>query len=348
MTPKERVLAVLRGEPADKVPFTIYENKIPQCSAERQLRNEGLCIINRNYAPFQRVTPNCVTETHQFHENGRLRQRVVTRTPIGEVNEVYEPAGFTSWRLEHVFKGPEDYKVLRYIEEDTQIVPKYEEYSREQEMRGDDLLLRADIGQNPLHRIMYFLMEMDQFAVEWAENQDELLALAAAMRKNVVQAARVIADSPAVVTHLGGNETPAVMGPKRYRDYCIPLLNEAAAIVHEKGKFIGSHMDGNNKVWAKDLGECGLDYIEAFSPAPDTDMTMAEAVEAWPNKKYWINFPSTVHLSGIDAVKAKAREIIDVAGGTGRLIIGVTEDIHPDLWQKGLLAVSEVINEYAK
>jgi len=27
-----------------------------------------------------------------------------------------------------------------------------------------------------------------------------------------------------------------------------------------------------------------LDYIEAFTPAPDTDMTLAAARKAWPDK----------------------------------------------------------------
>lgn len=348
MTPRQRVLAVLRGEPTDQVPFTIYENKIPQCAAERQLRNMGMCILDRRVPVFKRVTPNCVSEMHQYEEDGRIRQRYVTRTPVGEVFEVMEPAGYTSWRVEHMFKTPADYKVLRFIEEDTQFVPNYEEFAKEQAWRGEDVLLRGDTGQNPLHRIMYFYMDMEIFSVEWAENRDEILSLAAAMRKNVVKAARMVADSPAVVSGLGGNETPEVMGPRRYREFCIPLINEVAAILNEKGKLLSSHMDGNNKAWAKDLADSGLNIIEAFSPAPATDMTMAEAVAAWPNKILWTNFPPSVHLSGIEKVKEKAREILEAAQGTNRLILAVTEDIHPDLWQNGLLAVSEVIQEYAQ
>ena len=49
VTPKERVQMTLCGEFADKVPFTIYESKLPQCSVERQLRNEGLCIVDRRH-----------------------------------------------------------------------------------------------------------------------------------------------------------------------------------------------------------------------------------------------------------------------------------------------------------
>ena len=33
-----------------------------------------------------------------------------------------------------------------------------------------------------------------------------------------------------------------------------------------------------------------LDYIEAFTPAPDTDMTLGAAREAWPGKVLWLNF----------------------------------------------------------
>lgn len=64
MTPKRRVEAVLRGEKVDRVPFTIYENKLPQSSVERYLRNEGLCIVNRRYPVFKVFSPNVTYETY--------------------------------------------------------------------------------------------------------------------------------------------------------------------------------------------------------------------------------------------------------------------------------------------
>ena len=38
MTPRERVLKVLHGGHAGKMPFTIYEYELPQCAVERELR----------------------------------------------------------------------------------------------------------------------------------------------------------------------------------------------------------------------------------------------------------------------------------------------------------------------
>ena len=104
-------------------------------------------------------------------------------------------------------------------------------------------------------------------------------------------------------------------------------------------------MDGNNRPWADLVAQSGLDYVEAFTPAPDTDMTLAEALDAWPDKVLWINFPSSLHLASVERIKQAAREFVELGRQTGRVIIGITEDMPPDRWQQNLLAISEVINE---
>jgi hypothetical protein len=85
--------------------------------------------------------------------------------------------------------------------------------------------------------------------------------------------------------------------------------------------------------------------VEAFTPAPDTDMSLQDALEAWPDKVLWINFPSSLHLASIDKIKQTTRQIVELAHQTNRVIIGITEDMPPDRWQENLLAISEVINE---
>ncbi len=39
ITPVKKVMMSLRGGHSDSVPFTIYEGMIPQCRAERDMRN---------------------------------------------------------------------------------------------------------------------------------------------------------------------------------------------------------------------------------------------------------------------------------------------------------------------
>ena len=53
MNARERILAAMAWQEPDQVPLTIYDWMIPRGSAERELREMGLCIITR--LPAHRV-----------------------------------------------------------------------------------------------------------------------------------------------------------------------------------------------------------------------------------------------------------------------------------------------------
>jgi hypothetical protein len=345
MSPRERVMAALHKQPTDQVPFTIYEAKIPQCAVERQLRNEGLCIVHRHVPAVASSDPGCDWREFWYTENGRRRVRVEIHTPAGMVSYVNEPAGFTSWTIEHMFKGPEDYRPLLAMTEAIQYRPNYEAYAAAEKWMGEDVIMRGGVGGQPLHTIMIHWMGAEVFAVEWMERRDEILKLVDAMNRKLREVFPLVAAAPITHANFGGNEVPEVMGPPRYREFCLPLISECAEHFHRHGKLLGSHMDGNNKPWAADLAASGLDYIEAFTPSPDTDLTLAEALAAWPDKVIWVNFPSSLHLASLDTIRRTTRELIEAARGTHRLILGITEDIPEDRWQGNLLAISEVIQE---
>jgi len=342
MTPRARVEAVLQGRSTDKVPFTIYESKIPQCSIERQLRNDGLCIVNRRYSVVSGGSPNVTSETHSYVEDGTRYDRRVYKTPLGELSTLSIPAGFTSWRQERLFKRPGDYKVLLFMAEDRQFRPNYESVLTAQEWLGEDVILRGAIGSTPLHEIMIGYMGLEVFAVEWAERRDEIMKLYDALVEQRRKVYPLLAESPLMHFNYGGNETAEVMGRERFEEFVLPHYDEAAEHLHKHGKLIGAHLDGNNRVWAQAVADSPLDYIEAFSPAPDTDMSLKEAIEAWQGKVMWINFPSSVHLWPIPEIEETTQQLLRDAGG--RLIIGITEDIPADRWQQNLLAISRVIS----
>ncbi len=156
-----------------------------------------------------------------------------------------------------------------------------------------------------------------------------------------------MAQSPALHANYGGNETTDVMGTARFEQYVVPLYNEAAEVFHRHGKLLGAHLDGNNRRWAQAVAESGLDYVEAFTPAPDTDMTLAEALAAWPGKLLWINFPSSVHLASPETIEQTTRELIETAAPGNRFLLGITEDVPEDRWQENLLVIARVIREMA-
>lgn len=349
LTPRQRVECVLRGDCADKIPFTIYESKIPPCAAEREMRNRGMCIVNR-HAPVVRIhQPNVkVTATH-FSENGKRLIRTYYETPVGTVSTLQEPAGFTSWTHERMYKTPEDFKVIRFMIDDQRYEPCYEVFAQAQARDGGDNIFRVGFGLEPLQSLISGIyLGMETFCIEWMDHRDELLALYRATVVKHRELYPLIAASPCLHANYGGNVVPEVIGVENFRTYYLPHYNEAAEIMHKHGKLIGCHFDANCGPLKAAIAETALDYIEAFTPAPDTDMTLGEARQAWPGKVLWLNFPSSVHLRPDAEVEAVTVDLFNQVADPRGILMGITEDVPEYRWRDSCRAIMNGLDRFAR
>ncbi|MDQ1301821.1 MAG: hypothetical protein QG637_1743 [Chloroflexota bacterium] len=357
MSPRERVEAALFGGEPDMVPFTHYDTLFPRCAVERQLRNDGLCIVQRRPSVFTVDSPNVSREEIHFPgSDGRARIRTIIRTPAGTLSSVHisAPIGdrpadqvmsWTSWREERLFKGPADYEPLEFMIQDRRYSPNYEVFQAQADLMGDDVIMRAGIAYEPLQEIIIEYMGIEQFAVEWAERRERVLHLHSVMVEDRRKIYPIVAKSPARIANYGGNVTPEIVGRDRFERLIVPCYNEAAEALHAHGKLLGCHFDANVRTLAPAIARSKLDYIEAFSPQPSSDMTLAEARAAWPDKILWINFPSAVHLEPLPAIEAMTRRLLREAAPGHRFLIGITEDVPADRWQESLSAILRVIRE---
>jgi hypothetical protein len=232
--------------------------------------------------------------------------------------------------------------------QDREYEPCYESFSKADAEAGEGVILRSSVGLTPLHEIMISWMGVETFAIEWAERRDEILKLYDAMMDQKRKLYPLVAKSPVLHLNYGGNETGDVMGRERFEKYVIPCYAEACEIMHKHGKFIGAHLDGDNKVWADLVAASGLDYIEAFTPAPDCDMALKEAMEVWPDKVLWINFTSSAHLLPDEGVEGETIKLLKESAPGDRLLIGITEDIPPHRQHGSLLAISRTIHKHGR
>ena len=346
LTPRERVRRALLGEEVDKVPFTIYETMFPQCSVERELRNMGVCIVDRTVPLLTTHCPDVMWTQTEYMEGDKTLVRTGFDTPFGEVHDIKQKAGFTSWRRKHLFCGPEDYRRLVFLIDNESYQPDYEAFTIAEDVAGEDCILRGGIGNEPLQHIISEFMGTEVFCLEWMDRRDEVIRLYEALVRAARRRYPLLADSPAWHFNYGGNVVPEIIGPKVFEEMYLPHYREAAEALHAKGKLVGCHFDANTRAIASLINESGLDYIEAFTPAPDTDMTLAEAFEAWPDKCIWINFPSSLFLTPPTRIAEYTRELLRDARGNPRFIIGITENAPPDRWQAGFLAIARTIDGF--
>lgn len=346
MTARERVEAVLRGEWPDRIPFTVYREMLPQCEAERYLRNKGLCIILEQPSVYDTVSPNVTRERLFFSEEGSSFVRTEVRTPKGDLCSVerFAPDEDATWHASWLFGGPEDYPAIESMVRDQQYVPNYEAFEKAQQTMGGDGFVRPDLGYSPLQEIIYSLMGVETFAVEWAERQDDVLRLYDALTENRRRLYEVVAKSPALAANYCGNVSSEVIGPERFRKYYVPHYNEFAEIMHAHGKVVGAHFDANTWALAEAISETEIDYVEALTPRPDSDMSVAEARTVWPGKILWLNFPPSFYPQGTEALEKATRQILWEAAPGDRFLLGVTEEVPEDCWQEGFAAIQKVIN----
>jgi hypothetical protein len=345
LTPYQRVMAALRGERPDRIPFTVYDNMIVSSSVERVLRNRGLCIVKR-IASYNTYRPNVTVNAHSFtDERGIQLVRTIYSTPYGDLSTLHQPAGFTDWYLEYAFKTPEDYKPLRFIIEDTIVEPNYDQAVRICKELGEDFVVRDGLGLEPMQSLISTpFMSMEDYCIEWMERRDEILILYEALVKLARKIYPIVAEGPLEFANYGGNVVPEVIGVDGFRKYYMPHYEEAAAILHEKGKFIGCHLDADNSLIMEEVAETGLDYIEAYDPG--ISPSVGEARKMWPGKVLWINWPSAWHLDSVSEVKRKTLAMLDEIAPADGFIIGITEDVPQDRWQENYIAIMDAIDEF--
>ena len=93
------------------------------------------------------------------------------------------------------------------------------------------------------------------------------------------------------------------------------------------------HMDGDLKPLWDMIPDTGIRGIDSFSPPPDNDTKVSEAVAMWPEMRILVNFPSSVHVAPPERIYEAAMEILEQGGHTGRLWIQISENVPPDRWK---------------
>ena len=350
LSPRERVRLALRGERADRVPFTVYWLMLPRGEVERTLRNQGTAIVER--VPLFRVTyPGVEMVSREYEENGALFLRKELRSRGGSLHATFRREsgyGTSWWQLDYYVKTPADYDLLEQCLEARTYLPDYLAFAAAERAWGEDGYVVGNTEYSPLNLLIYEFLGMERFCLDLADRPERIERLYGILKERQQRMFEICADSPAELVLYDGNISQEVVGEERFRRYYRPCHDEFASAMHRAGKLAGCHLDARMASLAQAVGESQLDVIEAFTPFPTCDMTVAEARRAWPNKVLWINFPSSVHLEGEVRIRNELRRILREAVPGDRFLVGITEDVPDDVRPRSLLALNEGLRRWGE
>jgi len=89
-----------------------------------------------------------------------------------------------------------------------------------------------------------------------------------------------IIASPIRLVNFGDNIHAAILPPRMFERYVLPVYQERGVRLRAAGKFVYAHFDGHVRPLLPYLKDTGLDGIEAITPLPQGDVTLEEVKNA--------------------------------------------------------------------
>ena len=309
--------------------MTIWNNKLPGGKLNDQLLELGVCVINKSSVWKRGLQGIQIEYRDEKAPDGSTIRHTSYFTTEGELTTIERLFPNTVWIEKYLFSNPDDYDALEAFITSRSYQADFNQFIEDDQRFDDQSIARPTTIHSPMHELIYEFMGIENFSVQWSENRERVLHLCEILKQDWYKRVELTAASPAKFAVIEGNTQLQVIGEERLLKYYFPNIHEACEILHAKGIYAGAHLDGNNRKLAPLIAKTSLDFIESFTPAPETDLSIKEARKAWPDKALQIHFPSSVHLAGVKAIESVGRRYLEEAAPGNGFIVGISEDL-PD------------------
>lgn len=169
----------------------------------------------------------------------------------------------------------------------------------------------------------------------------------AAMHESHMRMIDVLNDSPVEIINFGDNVHCGTLTTDIFEKYVLKYYQERCEKLHQGGKFVCSHWDGDTKSLLPYAKETGLDGIEAITPKPQGDVTLEEVKEHLGDEVFLLDGIPAVLFDDIFPVEQlveTTKKIIELFAP--KLILGISDEISSTGDIERVRIVGEIVDEY--
>lgn len=358
MSIRERMMAVYRNQMPDQFPVGIYSRYLQRGTVERELRNQGLGIIEyyptatflgpawHSIPSFLSEIENCNLRVEHRWEKGSYVERNVIETPVGTLWQDKEKSlGFGSEHIKkHWITELEDYKIMTYVMEHTVVKSHKKDISECKRVLGEDGVVLGRIERCPYQKILVELASPNDFLVDLYMEPEIVETLFEVMYRKLWNNFDLVLDNDCDVIWNTENLTADLTPPNLYEKYVKPYHDEVGRRIKEAGKTYVVHCDGKLNALKELLRSSYIDCIESFSlPVVSGDMEFADARELFKGKVLLPNFPANYSIRSDEEILRFMGELKEMVGNDNPFMLQVSEDLADGEWDRVLkLIVSEM------
>jgi hypothetical protein len=365
MTPRQRVLTLLRGGRPDAVPWfgdldywataligrglkpPDFKTSASYVDWHRDLR---VGFYLQGYFPFRTVFPDI--RIREWKE-GPDRFRTL-ETPRGTLRERWRwlADSFTEAPVEHLVKSAADLPAYAWLHRNLRYEPDYAFADARLKQVGEDGVVLAYLPKSPLMQMVALDAGIEAVVAAFLDDESAFLEALDAVGESHARASAIAVGSPAEILMIPENLSSEVVGVTYYERFMRAYHEHWTARIAAAGKFSCVHLDGTLKGLLSRIATAGFTFIEAMTPAPAGDL----AIEDWAAclgdspTVMWGGLPGIFFTGQIpdDAFDRHVRRVLDVMRGQPRYVLGVADQVPPDGLESRVRRVAELVEAYGR
>ena len=159
----------------------------------------------------------------------------------------------------------------------------------------------------------------------------------------------VINNSPIKIVNFGDNLHCGTLPPHLFERYVLPAYHKRCERLHETGRFIHAHWDGDTKALLPYAQQTTLDGIEAITPKPQGDVTIEEIKEFLGDNMFLLDgIPAILFdtIYPVNMLKEFTYRLIELFAP--KLVLGISDELSSTGDIERVRVVGEIVDEYNK
>ena len=363
MTSRQRLTAALRGQPVDRIPWTVdldYYNHAMEEQGKSDLKHDGMDGFLRQHEELG-VDPyfyySCFWAYEDIYE-GTAKE---THQGIDEISHCYTSEGKTlasvlrymsdSYCWAH-FKYPvataEDLELFLKILRTRRMAPTLERHRQIQEGWGERGLLCVGAPRTPIPEIISEWCGLTATAMLSFDVPDLFEEVLAEMDQMADPIFEAIAEFQPAVVHFPDNISSENVG-SFWDKYMLPIYHKRLKQMHDAGIVCVIHNDGTMGTVLRRIADVGFDAAEALTPAPVGDVAVEDIRDLVARDDFilWGLVPGAMFSQTWS--ESQFREHIKCILETvkGPFIMGSADQVPPDSDISRVRIVTDMLSEHS-
>ena len=368
MTLRERLLAVFRGQTPDVVPLYADLSHWHVASSGGSflpIRTADSALDLSLFDLHKELRIGCYstgTTLFEVRYEGDVEETIgvqdglfrhVIRTPLGRIEEQrrYSPVSLSYDIIRRMIQGLDDLRALNYAYRHRRAVPAWGSYEKFERLIGDNGIVGAFGGYSGLGFLMSRYMGIEATVYALADHPREVEETIELINHARLEEMAVLVKSPAPVVFFSDNLSSDIHTPPLFQRYMSAFYTRLAQMCHAEGKRLSVHVDGRIRGLLRCLRECGVDSVDAVTPAPDGDLTPQQArEEAGPDLILWGGIPASIwqEFTPDEQFVRYVREYLELRWQSPRLVLAPYDQAVPGTPRRRLEMMHELVEKHGR